>query len=196
MFELYTCGYTSFKGVDELLEVMERNKVKLLVDVRSSPYSKHFESYNREKLKEYLEDHGKAYEYMGDRLGGRRVKGMVLQGIKNVEDLLSDGAFKEGMRELYILCKEHKRCLIMCAEKEPERCHRFLAIGYLFMKRAKDVQVFNLIGRSLESGHDTFKRLKGHSPELRERFILHLLGEVYEEEEIKDKSQPVQKSLF
>lgn len=64
------------------------------------------------------------------------------------------------------------------------------------MKRAKDVQVFNLIGRSLESGHDTFKRLKAHSPELRERFILHLLGEVYEEEEIKDKSQPVQKSLF
>ena len=46
----------------------------------------------------------------------------------------------------------------------------FLAIGYLFMKRAKDVQVFNLIGRSLDSGHDTFKRLKPHSPELRETY--------------------------
>lgn len=139
------------------------------MDVRSTPYSEHFKEFNREELESKI----RGYIYMGDKLGGKIVKEAALKGISKIEDLLDQSpVFKEGMRELYKICKDSEKCLIMRAEKDPLNCHRFLAIGYLFIKRAKDV-----VGNRLKGKKD-YKYLT-------EKSLIKGLKELYEEDEEK-----------
>ncbi len=184
---LYTLGYASFKDIDEFIDVLKKEKISLLVDVRSSPFSKHFSSFNKEHLKEFLKKEGIEYVYFGNFLGGEIVRQEVLHGLKRVEDLLNNPKFRKGMRELFIQTQNSK-VAIMCSEKFPYECHRFLTIGYLFRQKA-NYSVINIIGKDIYTFEDIMDKKKRELKLLNakdEYIIRQLLNYIYKVKKKKE----------
>ncbi len=118
---IYTIGHSNHPAGD-LIGLLEKHAIELLVDVRSSPYSRHAPQANRESLARALAQAGIIYRWMGERLGGKP------QGVVADYDVLrSSPAFRDGIRELVLEAARH-RIAIMCAEGDHRQCHRYKLI--------------------------------------------------------------------
>jgi uncharacterized protein (DUF488 family) len=143
---LWTIGHST-RSLDEFLELLSSNQIRLLVDVRSYPGSKRFPQFNRDRLSTELTARQICYQHLA-RLGGRR-KG--LRDSKNTAwqnssfrayaDHMESAEFKQGINELLELARE-ERTAIMCAEALWWKCHRGLIADYL---KVIGVEVFHII---------------------------------------------------
>ena len=105
-------------------------KAELLIDVRSNPVSRFAPWANIRKLPDLLADLGIEYVWMGDSLGGKP-KDRALYDAAGKPDygaIAATPMFKECIAELVELVNSRK-VVIMCAEEDPSKCHRRLAIG-------------------------------------------------------------------
>ncbi len=154
---LFTIGYSGFFHQQDFIDILKKNNIDLLIDIRTFPYSSTFPQYDETPLKEALKKHKIGHLFLGDNLGGLKVKTLVKQGISSSEELLQDSDFKEGMRKLYLLSRKKNIC-IMCAEKEPFNCHR-LYVSFLFFKKVGE-DVINLFPDKTETLRQTINRFK------------------------------------
>ena len=74
---ILTVGYAN-RSIDELIELMKRESVQFLIDVRSSPSSKFKPEFSRETLDGMLRRAQIRYVFMGDMLGGRSSRPKLL----------------------------------------------------------------------------------------------------------------------
>ncbi len=110
---IYTVG-SSTRSQEEFVALLKSYQIDQLLDVRRFPTSR-FDHFRREDLSELLKKEGIGYSYLGRELGGYRTGGY--------ESYTGSAAFNQGIAVLEELASE-KRCVIMCAEKLPWRCHR------------------------------------------------------------------------
>src|SRR5438046_1660654 len=68
--EILTIGHSNHP-IERFVDLLRRNGVTAVADVRSSPFSRHNPQFNKEVLQGVLKDAGIAYLYMGKELGGR-----------------------------------------------------------------------------------------------------------------------------
>ena len=68
--EILTIGHSSH-ALEAFIPLLQQNGITAVADVRSSPYSRHNSEFNRESLKQALNQHGIAYSFLGSELGGR-----------------------------------------------------------------------------------------------------------------------------
>lgn len=132
MTVLYTIGHSNHEA-DALMELFKQHNIKLVVDVRSSPYSRFVPQANRETLARYLELGGIAYRWLGDRLGGKP-DGLVA----DYDQLRASPAFQQGIVELLALAAE-RRTAILCSEGDYRSCHRHRLIAPALVEQAVDV---------------------------------------------------------
>ncbi|MCX8048842.1 MAG: DUF488 domain-containing protein [Methylohalobius sp.] len=127
--ELYTIGHCNH-GREEFLHLLTQHGITALADVRSVPYSRRHPQYNRETLKDWLKEHGIAYVFLGDQLGGRSQDpaDFTAQGYIDYERLKRKPSFQQGIERLRRGLEQYKIAL-MCAEKDPLNCHRGLLIA-------------------------------------------------------------------
>jgi uncharacterized protein (DUF488 family) len=117
MTYVYTVGHSNHPQ-DAFLALLREHGIELVVDVRSSPYSRYVPQANRETLAQALGQAGFAYRWMGDRLGGKP------QGqVADYEALRASPSFQEGIGELLALAQD-RRVVVMCAEGDHRKCHR------------------------------------------------------------------------
>jgi uncharacterized protein (DUF488 family) len=135
MITIYTIGHSNH-GPDEFATLLRQHGIELLVDVRSSPYSRYVPQANRETLARSLEGAGIAYRWMGDRLGGKP-DGVVA----DYDVLRASAAFQQGIAGLLALAAE-RRTTIMCAEGDHRQCHRHKLITPALLDR--DVHVLHI----------------------------------------------------
>ncbi len=154
---LFTVSYANFFELENFIEVLKKNKISLLVDIRTFPYSNTFPQYDERNIKFPLEKESIEYLFLGDYLGGLKVKTLVKKGVSTVEELLDDEDFRNGMRNLYRLTRNKNVC-IMCAEKEPFDCHR-LYVSYLFYKKTGE-EILNIFPDRVETLRETINRFK------------------------------------
>ena len=121
MTTIYTIGHSNHQ-LDDLLALLRRHGIELLVDVRSSPYSRYVPQANRETLARFLESADIAYRWMGDRLGGKP-GGQVA----DYDELRAGPGFQQGIVDLLALADRH-RTAIMCSEGDHHQCHRYKLI--------------------------------------------------------------------
>lgn len=131
---VYTIGHSNLP-LDRLLELLRRHDVSAVVDVRSNPYSRHNPQYNREPFTQAVEAAGMQYRYDGNRLGGAptdptcyvRVDtgGSASRETQQLDYRLvtEKDWFQEAMNTLTDLA-DTSRVVLLCAEENPERCHR------------------------------------------------------------------------
>lgn len=128
---IFTLGYGG-RSFNDLVEILKQQEVTHLVDVRTSPYSKFAEEFNRDALERTLPEFGPKYIFMGAELGGRPdcqacydADGRVLY-----DQVRQREFFRRGIRQLLkgASVPGRKLCLL-CSERKPEDCHRSKLIG-------------------------------------------------------------------
>ncbi len=67
---IYTIGHSTHEA-GKFVSLLQRHRVDLLIDVRSTPYSRRNPQFNRENLIETLQEHSIDYEFLGQELGAR-----------------------------------------------------------------------------------------------------------------------------
>ena len=80
------------------------------MDVRAWPVSKRHPQFSRPALSAFLEEAGVRYEWQGKALGGMRKTGYAAH-MRTPQFQAAATALPEA-------------CCIMCAETDPEKCHR------------------------------------------------------------------------
>lgn len=135
MTTIYTVGHSNHE-TEDFLALLERHAIKLLIDVRSSPYSRYVPQANRESLAHALEAAGITYCWMGDRLGGKP-QGVVA----DYDRLRTSASFEQGVSALLALAAE-RRTAIMCSEGDHRHCHRYTLITPVLLDL--DTQVIHI----------------------------------------------------
>jgi uncharacterized protein (DUF488 family) len=129
-FPILSIGYGAERSSEEFVELLHRYDVKYLVDVRSKPYSKHRPEFSRDALQAVLKRAGLTYVFMGDSLGGMpEDKTVYTDGKVDYALCREKPWFKAGLERLIKGWREGHRLAVMCAELEPERCHRSKLLG-------------------------------------------------------------------
>ncbi len=128
---LYTLGHSNH-SLERFLELLRLHGITAAADVRSWPKSKYCPHFDRENLKNSLEENGIRYVFLGKELGGmRREPECLTDGKIDYEKVLALPTFREGCKRLRNgIAKFH--VAILCAEKEPAECHRFHLVSRHF----------------------------------------------------------------
>ncbi|MFE7706009.1 DUF488 family protein [Streptomyces sp. NPDC057486] len=143
-----TVGHST-REFDEILTMLQNNKITHLVDVRSFPSSRKFPQWNRTAIIDALPPDIE-YRWIS-QLGGRRhtPKGVSsvngawrVKAFRDYADYMDSDEFKEGLNELLELA-EHGRPAIMCSEAVRWRCHRRLITDALIVAGAEVVDVMS-----------------------------------------------------
>jgi uncharacterized protein (DUF488 family) len=110
---IHTLG-SSNRSLEEFLGLLRTYGIEMVADVRSFPASR-FPHFHREVLAQSLGEAGIGYAYFGKELGGHRPGGF--------EAYTQTYAYLQGIDRLERLASRC-RCVILCAERHPGRCHR------------------------------------------------------------------------
>jgi uncharacterized protein (DUF488 family) len=130
---IFTVGHSNV-DFNTFLTLLKSNGIELLVDVRSSPYSKYVPHFNRENLQESLENEGVAYKFLGDKIGGKPKDTKYYENGEVVYRLIEeDSPYREGIFQLMELSKTQKTSL-MCSEENPFNCHRHNLISQTLLR--------------------------------------------------------------
>ena len=109
-----------------------------------SPYSKYNLYFNRDNLEKSLIKNQIEYQYMGDKIGGRYSNPSLLfpDGTVNYQKVQGTEQFQDGISQVLSIISSGKKIALMCAEKEPERCHRFALISRVL--QSKGIKVIHV----------------------------------------------------
>jgi uncharacterized protein (DUF488 family) len=169
MSSFFTIGHSNH-DFEAWLALLRQHGVEVVVDTRSSPYSKYVPQFDKELMQRSLEEAGLRYLFLGAELGGRPAnpeyydaKGRVLYS-----RLRGDARFQAGIARLEA-GMERFRIALVCGEEDPAHCHRRLLIGRVLAERGHVMQHIRGDGR-LESdeavGAESGKPLVGVQGEL------------------------------
>ncbi|HJX55314.1 MAG TPA: DUF488 domain-containing protein [Methanoregula sp.] len=138
--QCFTIGHGNYP-IDRFITFLQNTGVDLIIDVRSSPYSRFNPHFNRENLEKSLIMNDIDYRYMGDKIGGRQSDPCLLfpDGTVNYRKVQETEKFQAGINEVLSIISSGKKIALMCAEKEPERCHRFVLISPVLQSRGISV---------------------------------------------------------
>jgi len=129
---VYTIGHSNHE-FDRFLALLHQYDIQVVVDVRSSPYSRYVPQANRETLARALESAGIRYRWRGDRLGGKP-DGVVA----DYDELKTEPAFEQAITEL-LDWASRQRTAIMCSEGDHRQCHRHKLITPALLDRGSHV---------------------------------------------------------
>lgn len=136
-----------------MLRTME---LQQLVDVRAYPSSTRHPQYASVYLQRALADHGIAYCWAGPGLGGMREqrstsvhRAIASSSLRAYADYMETEEFRNALGEL-IKSASAMRTALMCAERDPSRCHRSLIADYLSLR---GIRVMHLIDSRVSRTH-------------------------------------------
>jgi uncharacterized protein (DUF488 family) len=127
MNAIKTIGHSNHP-IERFIALLKEGGVKLLVDVRSMPYSRRFPQFGRERLAKSLDAASIGYQWEGEALGGKPKDG------GSYEAMAARPAFSEALDRLIASRADMTLCL-MCAEKEPLDCHRTVLVARRLAER-------------------------------------------------------------
>jgi uncharacterized protein (DUF488 family) len=166
---VYTIGHGN-RSLAEFTSLLERAGVACLVDVRAFPGSRRHPHFGRGELERSLPAAGIQYAWEGASLGGRRKPrpdsphvALRNASFRAYADHMETGEFREGIERL-LERSGRARVAIMCAERLPWQCHRYMISDYLV---AQGVEVRHLIDSSAPREH----RLRAEARRMGARLI-------------------------
>ncbi|MBM3649768.1 MAG: DUF488 domain-containing protein [Alphaproteobacteria bacterium] len=132
MTVIKTIGHSNH-AIERFVALLAAGGVETVVDVRSTPYSRRFPQFGRERLAGSLAAAGLLYRWEGAALGGKPRDGA------GYEALAERPEFKQAVDRLVAGAGESTLCL-MCAEKEPLDCHRTVLVSRRLAERGVAVE--------------------------------------------------------
>jgi uncharacterized protein (DUF488 family) len=148
---VFTIGHSN-RTSDEFLALLLENELTAVADVRSQPYSRVNPQFNRESLAEFLAKHQIAYVFLGEELGARsRDPSCYVDGKVQYDALARTRLFEQGLDRVEKGTLRY-RLALMCAEKEPLACHRFILVARHLARRG--FQLKHIIDPGVVEDHE------------------------------------------
>ena len=126
----HTIGH-SLHPIETYIEMLDLYGIDVVVDVRSLPFSRMAPQYNTEPLAAILRKEKKRYMNFGPLLGARYTDPDFLfdDGLVDFEKVRISEPFREGIGRVVEGIRKGYRIALMCSEKEPFDCHRFVLVS-------------------------------------------------------------------
>lgn len=136
----YTIGHSNH-AFEKFLDLLKRNNINCVVDVRSYPYSKYASQFNKEILEHNLKENKIQYIYMGNLLGAKLKELKFYSNNKlDGKKIINSNIFNEGIDRIIKGIEKGYRISIMCSEKDPKECHRFCLISKVLSDKNIEVR--------------------------------------------------------
>ncbi len=154
--KLFTIGHSNHE-IEKFISLLRNNHIEVLVDVRTSPYSRHHPQFNKDSLEKDLAHSGILYIYEGKDLGGRpsdptcyKNQRLPDQGADylhevNYKEVMKRPWFQGGIQRLLKIA-ETQTTAILCSEEDPAKCHRHHLIAKYLMSEHPQVEVYHIRG--------------------------------------------------
>jgi Domain of unknown function DUF488 len=137
---IWTIGHSNHP-LGHVLDLLDREQIAHVVDVRSYPYSRVAPHFNREGLAVALSSRDMGYLFLGRELGGRPddpahydAQGHALYG-----PMSEHAEFRGAVKRVYDGAPEH-RIALLCSEADPTHCHRRLLVGKVLADRGVELR--------------------------------------------------------
>jgi uncharacterized protein (DUF488 family) len=161
---ILTIGHST-RSLDELVDLLEKNGVTMLIDIRTVPRSRTNPQFNADALTVDLPAAGIKYMHMADLGGLRHAKPDSRNTVwenasfRGYADYMETEKFREAVTKLLDLAQQ-EQIAIMCAEAVWWRCHRSMVSDEMV---ARGVKVEHIIGDKRQP-HSlrAFARVKEH----------------------------------
>ena len=142
---VFTIGHST-RPIDEFVELLRANGVKLLIDIRTIPKSRHNPQFNSDALEKSLRAARIQYLHVKELGGLRRAKpdsinlGWRNASFRGYADYMQTPEFEEALENATKLA-ETKPTALMCAEAVPWRCHRSLVADALLVRGIRVLEI-------------------------------------------------------
>ena len=152
---VFTIGHSNHP-IERFLDLLKGAEVTALADLRSIPLSRRWPQYSRPTLERSLRQSGIAYAFLGAELGGKRDDpALQRDGRPDFGLIAATGNFRSGLDRVVAGAARHRICL-MCAEREPLDCHRFLLVSRHLSQR--EVEIRHLLADGSAEEHAVTER--------------------------------------
>ena len=128
---IFTVGHAD-RTPEELLAMLHAAGVRTVADIRTRPASRRFPWFAQAQVAAALEAAGIGYLHLRD-LGGLRPDPGHRPDLAGLDPIwrpyaahMQTPAFADGVTELLALADTEGPVAALCAERDPERCHRSL----------------------------------------------------------------------
>lgn len=150
---VWTAGHGSDSFFSFELRI-EPYGIATVADVRSQPASRHAPDFGKAKLEAHAADAGLGYRWLGRGLGGRPDDPALQRagGNADYEAIARDTRFLASLEELIGMAGA-ARTVIMCAEYDPDDCHRSLLIAPAL--EARGFEVIHILGDGSARPHQS-----------------------------------------
>ena len=159
-----TIGHST-RSIDELVQLLHDNGVKMLIDIRTVPKSRTNPQFNSDVLARQLPDAGIEYRHMSDLGGLRHAKAESANivwenaSFRGYADYMETDQFRRAVDQLIELSVQ-EQVAIMCAEAVWWRCHRGMVSDELV---ARGIAVEHIVSGKKRQRHSmrSFARVEG-----------------------------------
>lgn len=156
---VYTIGHSTH-SIEAFLDLLRKQSVTAVADVRSTPFSRFNPQFNKDTLQGTLAAHGIKYVFLGRELGARSDDPACYEnGRVQYARLARAASFQAGLHRVVQGASEH-RVALMCAEKDPLECHRTLLVARALADQGVEIAHI-LADGSLEPHESAMTRLLG-----------------------------------
>ena len=183
MGELFTIGHSQH-SINYFIDLLNKYGIDYLLDVRSTPYSRYAEQYNKENISRDLSFANIKYFFMGKYFGARP-NNMELynsKGYLDFEKVRKSEDFNKGIENVILGLNQGHRIALMCTEKEPIDCHRAILVARAFEMRMIDVNHILSNGRILTQKQLDEQLLQKYFPDRRQLSLFTNEKEMSEQE--------------
>lgn len=139
MKKIYMLGHSNYP-LEEFIEMLKREKISILYDIRLMPFSRYVPQYNQTTLPQELEKHGIEYRYvkeLGPRVDGDKPL-FDKDGFK-YDKAVNRQRIIDGIKKIDNEILETQNVVIMATKREPLECHRFLVLAPNFKKLGYEI---------------------------------------------------------
>jgi uncharacterized protein (DUF488 family) len=181
---IFTIGHSN-QRMESFLNLLTKNKIQYLADVRSVPSSKFASQFDQALLKNSLTKIGIRYLYFGREIGGRP-SGPAFYDEKGYALYYLMAQSPSFVKAIDILVRELEkhRIVIMCSEEDPTECHRRLLIGRVLSQ--KGITELHIRGNgSIQTEADLVKNQPSNQNKIQLSFFTQ------EKEEVWKSAKPI-----
>ncbi len=148
-----TIGHST-RLLDAFIDLLKTSEVVHVLDVRTVPRSRHNPQFNRDVLPLSLSSAAISYTHMPGLGGLRHARADSINGgwrnasFRGYADYMQTPEFAENVDQVARLAAS-ERCVLMCAEAVPWRCHRSLIADALTVRGVRVEDIIGSKGRKL-----------------------------------------------
>ena len=159
-----TIGHSN-RSLEEFVDLLRLNDIACVLDIRTVPKSRHNPQFGQDLLPASLAAAGIGYRHLAG-LGGLRHPrkdspngGWRNTSFRGYADYMQTAEFAENVDAVADLART-TRCVLMCAESVPWRCHRSMVADALSVR---GLRIEHIIGKQKPRAHalTPFARVDG-----------------------------------